>query len=171
MCCLIIKFNEKYNWITACTSIVHCLLVPDIHWRTTKARSGIMNGWSTTECGDLETTNHPPSECFTCEGINNKQTNKQKTLCRIGMERPYGTVCETCEVCQRRPIIISQTLFLSHCRVIRRLKRTRLVFLRPSHSDRFDLSAGHPSASTTVAYGQDHEVLLFPFYGYGITSP
>jgi hypothetical protein len=122
-----------------------------------------MNGWSTTECGDLETTNHPPSECFTCEGINNnKQTNKQKTLCRIGMERPYGTVCETL------------SLNLSFCLTVESLevwKEQGLFFYARSHSDRFDLSAGHPSASATVAYGQDHEVLLFPFYEYGITSP
>jgi hypothetical protein len=71
-----------------------------------------------------------------CEGINDKQT-KNSLRDKLCMERPYGTVCETCEEC-RRLTIIPQSL-LSHYRVIGRSERkNKAGILRPSHLDRLD---------------------------------
>jgi len=102
-------------------------------------------------------------------------TNKQNSLCRIGMERSYGTVCERVIMRSADGPSLSSISFVSlssHWKVGKN-ERTRLIFfLRPSHIDRLDLSAGHPhQPRATVAYGQGHEVSQFPFYEYGIKSP
>jgi len=93
---------------------------------------------------------------------------KKKKHCRIGMEGPYGTVCE-----HVRSASLSLNLFCFTAESLEgRLEITRLVFLRsePFRSPLINQPAIHIK-SATVAYGQGHEVLLFPFYEYGITSP
>ncbi len=92
----------------------------------------------------------------TCEGIN---TNKK--LCRIGMEKPYGTMCEH--------VRSAMAHYLNNLSFVSLPSHWKAGFLRPNRLDRLDVSAGYPPV--TVAYG--HEAfLLYLFYArYGIPSP
>jgi hypothetical protein len=70
-----------------------------------KTRSGIMNEYN----GMRRTRDNTPIRklLFVRELI----TNKEKTLCRIGMERPYGTVCEHVRSADGPSVALSFNLF------------------------------------------------------------